>query len=76
MIKKGNKKMPTPRQKVIHNPIHTLHLCFLTHFMKAFGYRYVLCFFVLFSAYTKRQQQNKDVGMGKYEHVSAGMVKM
>ena len=45
--------------------------------MKAFGYQYVLCFFILFSAYTKKGnsfEQNKDVGMGKYERVSAGTV--
>ena len=26
MKKKGNKKMPTPRQKVIHNPMVVVHL--------------------------------------------------
>ena len=30
------------------------------------------CAFLYYSLHTKRQQQNKDVGMGKYERVSAG----
>ena len=32
MKKKGNKKMPTPRYKLIHNPI-PIHLCFALKFV-------------------------------------------
>ena len=31
MIKKGNKKMPSPRHKLIHNP-PSLHLCSALNF--------------------------------------------
>ena len=33
MKKKGNKKMPTPRYKLIHNPIPTSLFCFKISFV-------------------------------------------
>ena len=62
----GNKKMPTPRHKLIHNPIPTS--VFLSR------PRYILCqqfdvkMFSLPNAFKTNKQnilkQNKDVGMG------------
>ena len=66
MKKKGNKKMPTPRLKLIHNPIPTS--LFLSR------PQYILCqqfdvkVFSLPNAHSKQTnkilKQNNDVGMG------------
>ena len=56
MKKKGNKKWPTPRQKVIHNPIPTS--LFLFNFLKH----------VLFFALCMTNKITKKyIGMGKYD---------
>ena len=68
-----NKKMPTPRHKVIHNPIPTS--LFLPRPQHTSCRQ--LDIFVLFSLpnmQTNILKQNKYVGMGKYERVSAGTV--
>ena len=65
--KKRDKKMPTPRQKVIHNPIPTSLLKILIHFM-VIGICTSVCIalFVVFSLHIKINsfKKNKDVGMG------------
>ena len=63
MKKKGNKKMPT---KVIHNPIPTsLFLSNLSPFYVGIWIPVcIVLFCIVFSLHIKKQQQNKDVGMG------------
>ena len=57
MKKKGNKKMPTPRQKVIHNPIPT------SLFLSRPQYIYITCqqfdvkMFSLPNAFTTKRQK-------------------
>ena len=65
MKKEGNKKMPTPRQKVIHNPIPSyIFVSFKTLPILCMHSIYILCFFV-FSLYNSNSfEHNKDVGMG------------
>ena len=74
--KERNKKMPTPRHKVTHNPIPTslfLPRLYTTYiFMQAIGCQDVVlcCLQCLYNAFITNKQtnnmlkQNKDVGMG------------
>ena len=75
--KERNKKMPTPRHKVTHNPIPTSLFCFNMLFVCLF-----VCLFVRYKCIRQSKQQNiltsnflrnmlccglgrhKDVGMG------------
>ena len=55
MKKKRNKKMPTPRQKVIHNPIPTSLFKILTHFM------YIgICISVCIALFSIKKQQFQE----------------
>ena len=54
-----NKNMPTPRQRVIHNPIRTSFFFFLTKAVYACIYRLHAHAFV-----TSKRLKYKDVGMG------------
>ena len=70
MKKKGNKKMPTPDTK----PHPYIFVSFI--YYVAFGYHCVFLDYVFLCILNKQSniiEQNKDVGMGKYERVSAGM---
>ena len=63
-----NKKMPTPRHKVTHNPIPT-SLFLQDHNMQAIGCQDVVLFALPNAFITNKQinnmlKQNKDVGMG------------
>ena len=71
--KERNKKMPTPRHKVTHNPIPTSlflpRLATMYIFMQAIGCQDVLLFALPNAFITNKQtnnmlKQNKDVGMG------------
>ena len=70
MKKKGNKKWPTPRQKVIHNPIPTSFfcsvMCSLSYIRQIIDQIHLHMLRIL--------KRNKEVGMGKYECVSTGTV--
>ena len=62
-----NKKMPTPRHKVTHNPIPTLPRP--QHISQAIGCHDVVLFALPNAFITNKQtnnmlKQNKDVGMG------------
>ena len=67
---KERNKMPTPRHKVTHNPIHTSLLLPRTYiFMQAIGCQDVVRFALPNAFNTNKQtnnmsKQNKDVGMG------------
>ena len=50
MKKEGNKKMPTPRQKVIHNPIPT-SLFLSRPYPFYVGIVYIVLFCIVFSLY-------------------------
>ena len=64
MKKKGNKKMPTPRHKVTHNPIPTSLFLSRPQY-KAFESQDAFALFSLpNSSYKQSQIFNKDVGMG------------
>ena len=58
MKKKGNKKMPTPRYKLIHN----LHLCLF----QVYNVDVKMFFLCLMHSQQTNEilKQNKDVGMG------------
>ena len=63
MKKEGNKKMPTPRQKVIHNPIPT-SLFLSSPYPFYVGIVHIMLFCIVFSLYSNSFEHNKDVGMG------------
>ena len=63
MKKEGNKKMPTPRQKVIHNLIPT-SLFLSRPYPLYVGIVYIVLFCIVFSLYSNSFEHNKDVGMG------------
>ena len=67
--KERNKKMPTPRHKVTHNPIFVSSKTTTYIFMQAIGCQDVVLFALPNAFITNKQtnntlKQNKDVGMG------------
>ena len=67
--KERNKKMPTPKHKVTHNPIPTSLFLPILIFMQAIGCQDVVLFALPNAFITNKQtnnmlKQNKDVGMG------------
>ena len=58
MKKKGNKKMPSPRHKLIHNPIPTSLFCFKNASGKENNLHIELATFIVVL------KETKDVGMG------------
>ena len=66
-MKKGNKKMPTPRHKLVHNPIRTSLLLSSPQCISCSQFD-VKMFFSLCLMHSQQTnkilKQNKDVGMG------------
>ena len=62
MKKKGNKKMPSPRHKLIHNPIPTSLFCFKILFVCCECIRQRKNIFT--SNEIHYRLESKDVGMG------------
>ena len=68
MKNKGNKKMPTPRHKLIHNPIPTSLFLSSPQCISCSQFDV----FSLPNAFTTNNKiQNRDVGMGLYIHTYA-----
>ena len=65
MKKEGNKKIPTPRHKVIHNPIPTSLFCclFVVNALGKEKSKNILTSNCLHEIHCGRER-NKDVGMG------------
>ena len=67
MKKKGNKKMPSPRHKLIHNPIPTsLPILCRNLYISVYCDFFVLynVFSLRYNKYSNSSEHNKDVGMG------------
>ena len=66
--KKGNKKMHTPRHKLVHNPIRTSLLLSSPQCISCSQFDVTKMFFFLCLMHSlqinKNLKQNKDVGMG------------
>ena len=62
MKKKGDKKIPTPRHKLIHNPIPTSLFCYKILF--ALGKEKIFTSNLLVHEIHCGLERNKDVGMG------------
>ena len=74
MKKKGNKKMHTPRHKLIHNPIPTSLFLSSPQCISCSQFNVKMFFLCLVHSQQTNKIKNRDVGMGKYERVSVGMV--
>ena len=72
--KERNKKMPTPRHKVTHNPIPTSLFLSSPQCISCSQFNVKMFFLCLMHSQQTNKIQKRDVGMGKYERVSAGTV--
>ena len=64
MKKKGNKKMPTPRRKLIHNPIPTSLFLSSPQCISYSQFNVKMFFLCLMHSQQTNKIQNRDVGMG------------
>ena len=64
MKKKGNKKMPTPRHKLIHNPIPTSLFLSRPQCISYSQFNVKMFFICLMHSQQTNKIQNRDVGIG------------
>ena len=64
MKKKGNKKIPTPRHKLIHNPIPTSLFLSSPQCISYSQFNVKMFFLYLMHSQQTNKIQNRDVGMG------------
>ena len=73
MKKKGNKKMPTPRHKLIHNPIPTSLFLSSPQCISCSQFNVKMFFLCLMHSQQTNKIQNKDVGMGLWMSLCLGV---
>ena len=73
MKKKGNKKMPTPRHKLIHNPIPTSLFLSSPQCISCSQFNVKMFFLCLMHSQQTNKIQNRDVGMGLWMSLCLGV---